>query len=88
MSMLTVTRGAVTGLSLALCGAAPAAHACATCFGQSDSALAQGMNFGILTLLGVVAVVLSGIAGFFVYLGYRARALAAPGNGAGAGGGD
>jgi hypothetical protein len=49
----------------------PAAHACATCFGASDSKMAQGMNLGILTLLGVVAVVLAGLAGFVVTLAVR-----------------
>ncbi len=44
------------------------AWACAACFGKSDSALAQGMNMGIFSLLGVVACVLSGVAGFFIYL--------------------
>lgn len=42
--------------------------ACATCFGQSDSAMAQGMNWGIFTLLGVIITVLATIASFFVYI--------------------
>jgi hypothetical protein len=45
------------------------ALACATCFGKSDSPLAQGMNMGILALLGVITTVLCGVAGFFVFLG-------------------
>ncbi len=45
--------------------------ACATCFGQSDSKLAQGMNMGILSLLGVVVCVLGAIAAFFIYLARR-----------------
>jgi hypothetical protein len=44
------------------------ALACAACFGQSDSPLAQGMNMGIFALLGVVGVVLSAVAGFFIFL--------------------
>src|SRR5437899_7250947 len=51
--------------------------ACSACFGKSDSNLAKGMNMGIFALLGVVAVVLGGIASFFVYLGRRAGAQAA-----------
>ncbi|MEI9863648.1 MAG: hypothetical protein WDN00_03640 [Limisphaerales bacterium] len=39
--------------------------ACATCFGKSDSAMAQGMNWGIFTLLGVIVTVLATIASFF-----------------------
>ncbi len=50
----------------------PAAKACATCFGRSDSALAQGLNMGILFLLGVLLVVLGGLVTFFVYLARRA----------------
>ncbi|MEP6662148.1 MAG: hypothetical protein ABJC04_00665 [Verrucomicrobiota bacterium] len=42
--------------------------ACAACFGASDSAMAQGMNWGIFSLLAVVVAMLSGIAGFFVFL--------------------
>jgi hypothetical protein len=51
--------------------------ACATCFGASDSDLAKGMNWGILSLLVVVVMVLSGIASFFIYLMKRSAALAA-----------
>jgi hypothetical protein len=64
---------------LALTAAAPAVQACATCFGRSDSALAQGMNMGILFLLGVVLAVLAALTGFFVYLGRRAAAVAKAG---------
>lgn len=42
--------------------------ACAACYGQSDSPMAIGMNWGIMSLLVVVVGVLSGIATFFVYL--------------------
>ncbi|MCP5519094.1 MAG: hypothetical protein H7A45_17765 [Verrucomicrobiales bacterium] len=54
----------------------PACHACAACFGQSDGALAEGMNMGILTLLGVVVGVLGTFVVFFVSLGRRAAAAA------------
>jgi len=47
------------------------AWACAACYGQSDSPLAQGMNWGILSLLAVVVTVLGGVAAFFVYLARR-----------------
>ncbi len=40
-----------------------AAFACAACYGNSDSPLAQGMNWGIFSLLAVVGCVLSGVAG-------------------------
>ena len=51
---------------------APAAHACATCFGKSDSKLAEGMNWGIFTLLGVILSVLIGISAFFIFIARRA----------------
>ena len=58
-------------------GHTPVARACAACYGQSDSPLAQGFNWGILSLLAVVVCVLGGIAGFFVFLARRAAAQAA-----------
>lgn len=46
--------------------------ACAACYGQSDSAMAAGMNWGIFSLLVVILGVLGGVAGFFIFLGRRA----------------
>lgn len=54
------------------------ARACATCFGRSDSALAQGMNMGILFLLGVVLSVLAALTVFFIHLGRRSARLSEP----------
>lgn len=51
------------------------AWACAACFGKSDSAMAQGMNMGIFTLLLVICSVLVGIATFFAYILRRAARL-------------
>ena len=51
--------------------------ACAACYGQSDSPMAQGMNWGIFSLLAVIVSVLGSIAGFFVFL---ARKSASPAN--------
>jgi hypothetical protein len=56
-------------------GVLPSAHACATCYGASDSPLAQGMNWGILTLLGFIGAVLFGIVAFFVHVGRNAARL-------------
>jgi hypothetical protein len=50
--------------------------ACSACYGQSDSPMARGMNWGIFTLLGVVVCVLGTIASFFVYLGKRSATIA------------
>lgn len=57
---------------------ADAAHACAACFGKSDSPLASAMNWGIFSLMAVVVSVLGGIACFAVYLARRAAAQNAP----------
>jgi hypothetical protein len=51
------------------------ALACATCYGASDSPLAQGMNWGIATLLGVIGAVLAGVVVFFVHVGLRSAKL-------------
>ena len=53
------------------------AWACSACYGQSDSPMANGLNWGILTLLGVVVTVLAGTAGFFVYLAKKSASAAA-----------
>ena len=53
----------------------PSLLACATCYGQSDSKLAEGMNWGILTLIIVSYGVLMRIASFFGYIIYRSKRL-------------
>ena len=58
----------------------PQLFACAACFGQSDSPLASGMNWGIFTLMGVIVTVLATIASFFVYIIRREAAQAAAEN--------
>jgi hypothetical protein len=45
--------------------------ACAACYGQSDSPLAQGLNWGIFTLMGCIVCVLGGVAMFFVHVGRK-----------------
>ena len=53
----------------------PAAWACAACFGKSDSKLAEGMNWGIASLLFVVVGVLGGVASFFIFLAKKSASL-------------
>ncbi len=53
------------------------AHACAACFGKSDSPLALGMNYGILALLAVITLVLCFVASFFVFVARREARFAA-----------
>ncbi len=52
--------------------------ACAACYGKSDSALAQGMNWGIFTLMGFIVTVLTGIALFFVHIVRKEEAATNP----------
>lgn len=57
--------------------AAPrAALACPVCFGQSDAPMAVATNAGIWLMLGVVFVMLSAFAFFFIYLSRRMKRLA------------
>lgn len=51
------------------------ASACASCFGQSDSPMAKGMNAGIFTLLFIITTVLLSVAIFFAYILRRAARL-------------
>jgi heme/copper-type cytochrome/quinol oxidase subunit 2 len=56
---------------------APSAFACATCYGASDSPLAQGMNWGIMVLLGFIGSVLLAVTCFFIYIVRRASEMEA-----------
>ena len=51
------------------------ALACPVCFGQSDAPMASATNAGIWLMLGVVAVMLSAFASFFIYLSRRMKRL-------------
>jgi len=65
---LATCLAAVVALSLS----SPSLFACAVCFGQSNSAQARGMTWGVLSLLFVIVCVLGGIVAFFIYLGRKA----------------
>ena len=58
----------LTGSLLALAFSPTSLWACAACTGRTDSPLAVAMNWGIVTLLGVVLTVLSGVLVFFVHV--------------------
>lgn len=62
---------------LLLAATSPAAWACAVCGGASDSPMAQGMNWGIFSLLAVIVPMLGLIACFFVFLARKAAQTAA-----------
>jgi len=70
-------RPLLCGLIIALASHPDSLWACAACAGQSDSAMAKGMNWGIMSLLAVIGVVLGGVTSFFVYLSKRSAAVAA-----------
>ncbi len=53
----------------------PAARACAVCFGAADSAMTEGMNAGILALLGFVGVVQVGFVALFLRFRQRSKRL-------------
>lgn len=58
----------LAGLLIARVFSPTSLWACAACTGRTDSPLAVAMNWGILTLLGVVMTVLSGALIFFVHV--------------------
>jgi len=66
-----------SGLAAALLLAGSwAASACSACYGgKTDSPLAQGMNWGIMSLLGIIVTVLVGVAAFFIFLARKSSAL-------------
>ncbi len=68
---------------VALLSAQPA-PACSVCAGDPNSALSQGAQAGMLVLLGVIGVVLTGLASLFLFWMRRAasmRALEGAGSG-------
>ena len=64
-------------LAALACALPDSLWACPACFGNPDSSMSQGLSMGILTLLSVTAVVLSGFIAFIVTLVVRARRHAA-----------
>ena len=49
--------------------------ACSVCYGDPNSAMSQGAQAGVLVLLGVVGVVLTGLASLLVFWMRRAANL-------------
>ncbi len=64
-------------LLLALVILAPTqVFACATCYGGNiDSPMADGMNWGIFTLMGVIGTVLATFLTFLIYIIRKSEAL-------------
>jgi fructose-specific phosphotransferase system IIC component len=69
----------VLGIFSACAALAPTRSvACAACFGGNiDSPMADGMNWGIFTLLAVIGTVLLTLLTFFIHLIRKSEALAA-----------
>ena len=64
------------GLTLVVLAAPRVALACPVCFGNSDAPMAHATNTGIIFMLAIVGVVLTGFASFFIYLIRRANRAA------------
>ncbi len=62
-------------LTLTFC--AGLAHACPACYGQADSPMTAGMNAAILTMVGIISFVLSGIVAVAVMMRRRFGRFAA-----------
>ena len=75
MTLSKVIRLVPLGLAAVLAALPQSAAACSACFGKSDSAMAKGMNMGVLSLLVVVVFVLSGFAAFLIYLVRRSALM-------------
>jgi hypothetical protein len=57
-------------------GGSSSAYACQMCFGAQETSMVEGMQLGVLALLGVTLAVQGGCAGFFFYLRRRAKRIA------------
>ena len=48
-------------------------YACGSCYGAADSSATAGMNFAILSMIGITGGVLATMTTFFMYLRKRAK---------------
>lgn len=51
--------------------------ACATCYGNVDTNMTEGMNWGIFTLMAVIGTVLAAFLTFLIYAIRKSEALEA-----------
>ena len=76
---MSENRLANVSLALLVCLAAlltaQPALACSVCYGDPNSAMSQGAQAGVLVLLGVVGVVLTGFASLLIFWMRRAAHL-------------
>ncbi len=73
MSRSTTLLCAAGLLAVLILVATQPSSACPSCYGAADSAETEGVNWAILSLLGVTGTVLFGVSAFFISL--RKRAL-------------
>ncbi len=67
--------GAAVTAAVLACLAPAAARACAVCFGSADANMTEGMNAGILALLGFVGLVQVGFIALFLRFRHRSKRL-------------
>jgi hypothetical protein len=63
-------------IALLLLAAPRAALACPACFGQNDTPMGNAIKAGVILMLVLVGIVLTGFAAFIVQLNRRARLFA------------
>ncbi len=63
-------------ITLFVCTTVEQASACAVCFGDPESRMAKGVVAGVLVLVGVIGMVLLGVASMGVWWMLRSRRLA------------
>ena len=63
----------LTGLAVLLLG--QPALACSVCFGDPNSQMTQGVQAGVLVLLGVIGTVLLGLASLLIFWARRAARM-------------
>ncbi len=73
MKNALVAGGGVAWAVLALLSIPNSVFACGSCYGAADSSATAGMNFAILSMIGVTGGVMAAMTSFFFYL--RRRAL-------------
>ncbi|HVR43539.1 MAG TPA: hypothetical protein VMS56_08845 [Thermoanaerobaculia bacterium] len=64
-------------LAIGVLAPAGSAMACGVCYGDADSPMTEGMNNGILFLLGIIGVVQVGFVALFWNFRKRARQIQA-----------
>lgn len=62
-------------IALFVCTTVERASACAVCFGDPESRMAKGVVAGVLVLVGVIGMVLLGVASIGIWWALRSRRL-------------